>query len=142
MGLRDFRRQLIERFAQSFDIKAWDALKNCLAKNVFTDYSALRGTPPETMTGERFVELRRQALQHLQTEHAPQKREFTIQGDNATAKVEMLITRRNNQGEVFNTHCEYTFGLSRIDGSWLIRSIVQKVIANEGNSKIHQGMVK
>jgi len=40
-------RQLIARFANSFDLKAWDALRECLAESLRTDYSDLRGSKPE-----------------------------------------------------------------------------------------------
>src|SRR5215471_5995029 len=52
-------QQLVARFANSFDVKDWLALAECLAEELHTDYSDLRGTPPETMSRSRFVELRR-----------------------------------------------------------------------------------
>jgi hypothetical protein len=48
---------LIARFANAFDLEAWDDLTECLTESIHTDYSDLRGTPSETMTRERFVEL-------------------------------------------------------------------------------------
>src|SRR5206468_2310114 len=62
-------RTLIARFANAFDLKAWDALDACLTESLHTDYSDLRGTPPETVSRQRFVELRRAALDHLATHH-------------------------------------------------------------------------
>jgi len=62
-------RRLIARFANAFDLKAWDALEACLADSLATDYSDLRGTAPEVMSRQRFVETRRTALDQLQTHH-------------------------------------------------------------------------
>jgi len=62
-------RQLIARFANSFDLKAWDALRKCLAESLRTDYSDLRGCKPEIVSRERFVGLRRRALDSLKTHH-------------------------------------------------------------------------
>lgn len=39
---------LLTRFANSFDLKNWSALEACLTPQIFTDYSDLRGTPPNT----------------------------------------------------------------------------------------------
>ncbi len=38
-------QQLSARFANSFDTKDWTALGQCLADELYTDYSDLRGTP-------------------------------------------------------------------------------------------------
>ncbi|MFL6623715.1 MAG: hypothetical protein ACJ8NR_14105 [Sulfurifustis sp.] len=58
-------QRLIGRFANSFDLKAWDPLAGCLARTLYADYSDLRGAPPERMSREQFVESRSVALQHL-----------------------------------------------------------------------------
>ena len=135
-------RRLIARFANSLDLKAWDELGNCLSDNVDTDYSELRGTPPESMTKERFVEMRRAALQELQTHHLAGNVEISLAGDKARVTVSMVIYRKSENNEVFNTHCVYWLGVSEENGSWRIRSIVQKVLWNEGARRIHQGIVK
>jgi hypothetical protein len=134
--------QLLNRFSNSFDLKAWDTLRNCLADSLHTDYSELRGTPPETMTGDRFVELRRVFLNSLKTHHLNGNHEITITGNQGSARVSTIIFRKDESGEVLNTHCLYFFGLSKTSGSWLITSITQKVFWNDGNTKIHQGIEK
>jgi hypothetical protein len=40
-------QQLVARFANSFDTKDWTGLGQCLADRLYTDYSDLRGTPPD-----------------------------------------------------------------------------------------------
>ena len=43
---------LVAKFANSFDLKDWQALGECLADSVYVDYSELRGTPAETLITE------------------------------------------------------------------------------------------
>ena len=132
--------QLIARFANNFDLKAWDDLRDCLTESVYTDYSALRGTPPETLTGNQFVELRRQALQHLKTHHLAANYEINITDNQGDARVSMVIYRKNETGDVLNTHCLYLFGVKKMNHTWRIFSIVQKVFWSDGNTKLHQGI--
>ena len=132
--------QLLNCFFNSFDLKAWDTLRSCLADSLHTDYSALRGTPPETMIADRFVESRRVSLVSLKTHHLSGNHEITFSGDQASVRVSALIFRKDESGETFNTHCFYLFELKKMNGSWLITSIVQKVFWNDGNPKIHQGI--
>lgn len=132
--------RLIARFANSFDLKAWMELGECLAAELHTDYSDLRGTPPEAMSRERFVELRRVALQELRTHHLLTNLEVDLTGGEGGVKASALILRRNSAGEVFNTHCLYTFGVRKEASQWLIRSIVQKVFWSDGQAAIHKGV--
>ncbi len=132
--------QLVARFANSFDLKNWDRLGECLADRVDTDYSDLRGTPPETLTRERFVELRRAALQDLDTHHLAGNIEVALRGNTGSATASMVIFRRSDDGQMLNTHCVYTLGLAKEHGTWRIRSIVQKVLWSDGDKSIHRGI--
>ena len=40
-------QKLIAKFANSFDMKDWSGLEACFTESLYTDYSDLRGTPPE-----------------------------------------------------------------------------------------------
>lgn len=135
-------QQLIARFANSFDLKDWDKLGSCLANNLHTDYSDLRGTPPETMSRERFVELRQAALQSLKTHHLAGNVEIQLNGAEGNAKASMVIYRCSPEEEILNTHCLYTFGVKKIDQRWVINSIVQKVFWSDGQIAIHRGITK
>jgi ketosteroid isomerase-like protein len=126
-------RAVLARFFNAFDLKDWDALGACLADEVRTDYSDLRGTPPETVTRDAYVALRRDALAPLRTQHLAGNVELTADGPRADAVVSAVIWRRDAAGTVFDTHCLYRFGLARHeDGSWRIDAIVQKVFWNGG----------
>lgn len=134
--------RLINRFGNSFDVKDWDGLRSCLSESIYTDYSDLRGTPPEALTAERFVELRREALQELKTHHLAGDYEIQLDGEEGTVRFSMAIYRRDSFGEVLNTHCLYLLGVEKRSGSWRISSIVQQVLWSDGDPTIHKGIVK
>jgi len=132
-------QQLIARFANSFDAKAWETLAACLASTVYTDYSDLRGTAPETISREQFVELRRTALELLKTHHLAGNVEIQLDGARGVARVSMVIHRRGSAGDFFDTHCFYELGVEKTAQQWAISSIVQKVLWNDGQTAIHPG---
>jgi hypothetical protein len=135
-------QNLFSRFANSFDLKTWDDLETCLAPSVHTDYSDLRGTPPEVMSNVRFVELRRNALQDLATHHLFGNHEIDIDSGHAHAKVSAVIYRKNTEGIVLNTHCIYLFEAQKIAVHWKITAITQKVLWSDGDIAIHAGIAK
>ena len=132
--------QLVARFANSFDLKDWAALTECLHPEIYADYSELRGTPPEVMSRQRFVELRRTALQDLRTHHLSGNVEIDISGTSGTAKASMVIFRLNTEGNRLDTHCLYVLGVEQVEQRWAIKSIVQKVLINDGLPGIHSGI--
>ena len=134
--------ELLARYANSFDMKAWDDLASCLSDTLHTDYSQLRKTPPETVSRERFVELRRDALDKLDTHHLLGNVQVRLNGNRGEATASMAILRRNAQGERFDTHCLYIFGVRKSGPTWLICSIVQKVLWNEGSEAVHGGITR
>jgi hypothetical protein len=134
-------RRLLAKFANSFDVKAWDDLGECLAESIYTDYSDLRGTPPESVSRGDFIALRRSALEPLKTHHLIGNVEVYINGTSATARLSAVIFRRNQAEEVFNSHCLYLLGLQSRNQDWEICSIVQHVLWSDGNASIHSGAV-
>lgn len=132
--------ELLAQYANSFDMKDWDGLGSCLSDTLHTDYSQLRKTPPETVSRERFVELRRNALDELDTHHLLGNVQVRFNGNRGEAAASMAIFRRNARGERFDTHCLYIFGVQKSGRSWLICSIVQKVLWNEGSDSVHSGV--
>ena len=135
-------QELVARFANSFDLKEWDRLGQCLADTLYADYSDLRGTPPETMSRDKFVQLRRSALQELQTHHLAGNLEIDLTEGSANLKVSMVICRRNQAGEMLNTHCLYFLGAEQGEGGWRINSIRQRVLMSDGQAGVHKGIVK
>jgi hypothetical protein len=128
---------VISRFANSFDLKDWDALRSILADQVDVDYSDLRGTR-ETLAREEYVALREAALQDIDTHHMLSNTEISIGHDSAHCIASGVIFRRKDE-EHFDSHVIYRFGLTKSVSSWRISSIKQSVLWNEGNSDIHAG---
>jgi len=131
-------QQVISRFANSFDLKDWGGLEACFSEAIYTDYSDLRGTAPETLAASEYVKLRREALDHLKLHHLVSNFEIELSdSNNAICKASMIVWRKSDE-EDFSTHCFYTFQLTKSD-NWKISGITQKVLWSEGTSSIHKG---
>ena len=132
-------QELIARFANCFDLKDWDGLQACFTESIYTDYSDLRGTVPETISAAEYVRSRREALDHLQLHHLVSNYETEfIDSTSATCRASMIVWRKS-ETEEFTSHCVYTFQLHKTTFYWLISGITQKVLWNEGVSSIHKG---
>jgi len=132
-------QQIIARFANSFDIKDWDGLQACFTDSIFTDYSDLRGTPPQTITAAEYVRQRRESLDHLKLQHLVSNYEIDFTDlEKATCRASMVVWRANDE-EQFTSHCFYTFQLVKQNGGWKINGITQKVLWNEGKASLHKG---
>jgi hypothetical protein len=130
---------LIARFANSFDLKDWRGLESCFTESIHTDYSDLRGTPPETITAGEYVRLRREALDHLKLHHLISNYEIDFSDANTASCRASMVVWRKSDTEDFTSHCVYTFQLIKLK-DWKISGITQKVLWNEGSSTIHKGV--
>ncbi len=133
-------QKLIACFANSFDVKDWDGLQSCFTESLYTDYSDLRGTPPENITASEYVKLRREALDHLKLHHLVSNYEIDFPDSNtATCRASMVVWRKSDEEE-FTSHCVYIFQVTKQQhGDWKISGITQKVLWNEGKASIHKG---
>ena len=132
-------QEVIARFANSFDRKDWSALESCFTQSLYTDYSDLRGTAPETIKASEYVAARREALDHLKLHHLVSNYEVDFTDSNsATCRASMVVWRKSDEEE-FTSHCVYTFQLTKQESDWKISGITQKVLWNEGTSSIHKG---
>ncbi len=136
--IMDEIRNLIARFANSFDLKDWKAMQLLLMEQVCCDYTSLRKTKM-TLTAEEYVQQRIDALEKLQTQHLLFNLEISISDDQATCRCSAFILRRL-QEDFFNTHAVYKFTLFYKNDRWLIGKIKQEVLWNEGNPEIHSGL--
>ena len=71
-------QKVIARFANSFDVKDWNGLETCFTESLYTDYSDLRGTPPETVSARDYVQKRIDSLDHLKLHHLVSNYEVDI----------------------------------------------------------------
>jgi hypothetical protein len=132
-------QQLIAKFANSFDVKDWNGLEACFTALLYTDYSDLRGTPPETVSAKDYVQKRIDSLNHLKLHHLISNYEVNFTDSNTAAcQASMVVWRKSNKEE-FISHCVYMFQVVKRNEIWKISGITQKVLWNEGTSSIHQG---
>lgn len=131
---------LLFKFANSFDLKAWDEMERCLAEQVDCDYSGLRGTK-ETLRAKDYVALRKAALEPLQTQHLFSNLEIDVSDDRhePTCRCSAFILRRRGE-QFFNTHAIYEFTCVQKNEQWFISKIKQTVLWNEGDTAIHAGV--
>lgn len=128
-------RRLIARFVNALDAKAWDELGECLADSIYTDYSDSKGTPPDAISRDAFVEARRASMDSVKTHHLTGNIEVYINGTSATARVSALIFRRNEDGQVVSSHCMFLLGLQVQGERWTLCSIVLRVLWSENPPK-------
>ena len=133
-------RNLLYRFANSFDLKAWLELQGTLADKIECDYSSLRGYVG-VVTKEDYVKSREVALNELNTQHLLSNIEIHPAGDKATCLVNAVIFRQKKSGITFNSHVFYQFEVAlNEEQSWKICKIKQTVFWNEGDASIHTGV--
>ncbi len=133
-------QQVIARFTTSFDLKDWNGLQACFTESIYTDYSDLRGTPPETISAVDYVKSRRESLDHLKLHHLVSNYEIDFPETGvATCRASMVVWRKS-ETEEFITHCVYTFQLVQQSGEWKITGVTQKVLWNDGKASIHSGV--
>lgn len=137
---RVFIQELIAKFANSFDLKDWDGLQACFTESIDTDYSDLRGTPPESISAADYVRSRRESLDHLKLHHLVSNYEIDFPNTGgATCRASMMVWRKS-ETEEFASHCFYIFQLVQQRGEWKISGITQKVLWNDGKASIHSGV--
>ena len=132
-------QQIVARFANSFDVKDWNGLEACFTESLYTDYSDLRGTPPETISARDYVQKRIDSLNHLKLHHLVSNYEVDFTDSNsATCRASMVVWRKSDEEE-FTSHCVYIFQVVKQAEIWKISGITQKVLWNAGTSSIHTG---
>jgi len=131
-------QEVIACFANSFDLKDWSRLQSCFTDTLDTDYSDLRGTPPQKFSADEYVAARREALDHLMLHHLAGNYEIEFLGDrDAICRTSMIIWRKS-ETEKFTSHCVYEFRMTN-QTSWKISGITQKILWNEGIPSLHRG---
>lgn len=131
---------LLAKFANSFDRKDWQALSNLLSDSIDCDYSDLRANSGKISRSE-YINKRKQALQHLRTQHLFSNIEIYKQDKAANCRANAIIMRVNDDDEFFHSHAMYEFDLIiNQSNQWQITSIKQTILWNEGNANIHVGV--
>ena len=129
----------VSRFMTCFDTKDWDEMSSALGDPVRIDYSDLRGQPPSTISRAEYITARESAHGHTKTHHLISNFDVRVTGDHATVKASCMIYRAM-EADYFNSHALYEFGLERDGDDWLIVSITQEILWNDGNPQAHSGV--
>jgi hypothetical protein len=135
------------RFFLAFDERDWTAMANCLAPEVFIDYSSSGREQPGVMSGFEFVQRRRDAVDMLLKHHSFSNLLLSQEGDRTRARCNYLILRFDpefkSEGEDFYHSCgAYEFLFRKAQGSWKITSITQRALRSWGNRQLHGGSRK
>jgi hypothetical protein len=134
-------QKTISRFANSFDLKDWELMKSVLSDKVIVDYSDLRGEPAKVVDSDAYVQSRKDALANLHTHHLIGNFEIEFSQNSARVRASSTIFRKSGD-RIFNTHAIYEFGLIKGLGTgWLIDSIKQSVLWNDGDSTVHNAAI-
>jgi 3-phenylpropionate/cinnamic acid dioxygenase small subunit len=133
----------VVRLFRALDERDWEAVRDCLADEIDTDYRSFRGTPPARMTAEEFVRLREIGLAGLKTQHLGMNHAVEIVGhaaDTATCRCDFVVHRwplDESDRRFFHTYGFYHFVLNRKGESWKIAGITQVALRSEGHPEIH-----
>jgi len=131
----------VNRFTTCFDTKNWDVMSSTLGAEMTVDYADLRGEPAYVTKRRDYIDLRMAAQGHTKTHHLMSNLVIGIEGEVATVDASCMIFRMN-EGEFFNSHAIYQFQLNKVSGDWLIVSIKQSILWNDGNPNLHKGVPK
>ncbi|MHC8304841.1 nuclear transport factor 2 family protein [Pseudomonas sp. PB3P13] len=138
--------EVLCRFFAAFDKRNWTSMNDCLASEVFIDYSSSGREAPGIMSGEEFVQRRATALDNLTKQHSFSNLYINCDADvqSVRASCNYLILRfdlRNpKQDENFFHSCgEYVFELDKFGDEWKITSIKQLKLQSWGNIHLHGG---
>jgi hypothetical protein len=130
---------LLSRFFQAFDEQNWRMLRECLCEEVFTDHFSSRAAAAITISGDRYVELQRAALEGLDMLHNFQnlRVEVDAAGETARARCNYTIHRfrwrvDGGDDQPLRSYGYYLFTFARVGGMWRISGVIQNQVRNEG----------
>lgn len=132
-------QKVIARFANSFDVKDWDGMLSCFTDELYTDYSDLRGAPPQTVSAADYVKSRRESLDHLKLHHIVGNYEADFPDSNSARCRASMVVWRKGETEESTSHCVYLFQLTKQADHWKISGITQRILWNEGTASIRSG---
>lgn len=124
-------RSTLKTFSDSFKHKDWDLLSSVLNPNLIVDYSGIHSFSGK-ISSETYVLNRKKILSKVELSHFLSPLKIGISGEHALCKAYGIIYRLD-KFRYYNTHTEYVFGLIKKDDGWLIKSIKQSIIWNDGN---------
>jgi len=147
MDARDLIAETLYKFMRSFDEQDWHIMRECLSHSIYCDYSSFRNEKPATKMREEYVAERKRNLSHLRTQHNILNLSIDTETENqiAVAKCNYIIYRfdsnySGSRDQFYHSYGRYQFEFQRAGNTWEIISIVQTVITNDGNPRLHGGI--
>ena len=128
------------RMAVHADRRAWALLRGLFAEEVLLDYTSLTGGDPVQLTPDEIVVAWSATLggydatQHLIANHLVQ-----VDGDRAVCTASFQATHRlagPHGSPLWTLGGDYRWELTRIDGRWLINSVVMTATWGDGNKDL------
>ncbi|MFC1458239.1 nuclear transport factor 2 family protein [Microvirga arabica] len=138
---------LLCRFFLAFDERDWTSMADCLAPEVFIDYSSSGREQPSTMTNSEFVQRRQNAIDTLAKHHSFSNLLLSSEADVVRGRCNYLILRferdlKRPDEDFYHSCGSYEFVFCKLDGSWRIISIMQSALRSWGNPHLHGGTRK
>jgi hypothetical protein len=135
------------RFFAAFDKRDWASMIDCLADEVFVDYSSSGREAPTKMKGEAFVSRRKMAIDNLSKQHSFSNLFVQRDPDKSalTASCNYLILRfdlsnADQHTNFFHSCGQYEFEMVSIEKGCKISSIRQFKLQSWGDEKLHGGL--
>lgn len=133
-------QDVVHQLVHGFDRRDWTNVHTLLADEVVSDYMAMLGGTAVTRTATEQVLFYRDHLDHLDaTMHAATKLLIDLDGDTATASVNMLTWLRRETatgGPMWSNGAAGEIRLKRSDSQWLISRITVQPTWAEGNQGV------
>jgi hypothetical protein len=131
-----FVRSTLNVFSEAFKNKDWELLSSVLNTDLIIDYSGIHAYSGK-ISSEAYILSRKEMFADINLFHFLTPLKIGVSGERALCKAYSVIYRFD-KFLYYNTHAEYIFGLIKKDEKWLIKSIKQNIIWNDGNKAFLQ----
>lgn len=134
-------REVVTRFAWSFDRSDWTAMRTLLAEHVQVDYSGVSGAEPELVPAPEQIARWQEFVGPLHSwQHMTSMPVIELAADRATAHVNVVAWLRRDDAtgpSVASSGGTWTFDLTRdADDAWRISSMTAKASWFDGNQTV------
>ncbi|HEY0816202.1 MAG TPA: nuclear transport factor 2 family protein [Pseudonocardia sp.] len=130
----------VHQLVRGFDRRDWHTVEHLLADTVVSDYTAMLGGTPQTTTAADQTTYYREQLDPLDaTMHAATTLLIDLDGDRATASVNILTWLRREaapDGPMWSNGATGDITLTRTADRWRITGITVRPTWAEGNTAV------
>lgn len=123
-------KHTLERYSKALANKNWNELSHVLSDELIVDFKDLFNFTGKQSPND-FIKKRKQSFDDLTIYHLLTPLKVGVSGNKALCKAYSIVYRLD-KFHYFNSHADYVFGLVKKDENWVIRSIKQSIIWNDG----------